>query len=85
MTIETLIWLIPLPPLLAFFLIVLFTNRSKGLSIFIAVGAAFLSWAMSMVVFANACSHGTPGATSIHLIDPLDADRRYLVQDRCTN
>ncbi len=51
MTTETLIWLIPLPPLLAFFLIVLFTNRSKALSHTIAVGAALLSWLGSMAVF----------------------------------
>jgi NADH-quinone oxidoreductase subunit L len=51
---NTLIWLIPLPPLLAFFLIVLFTNKSKVLSHSIAVGAAFLSWLGSMVVFWNA-------------------------------
>lgn len=54
MTTETLIWLIPLPPVLAFFLIVLLTNRSKALSHTIAVGAAFLSWLGSMVVFVRA-------------------------------
>jgi NADH-quinone oxidoreductase subunit L len=54
MTTETLIWLIPLPPVLAFFLIVLFTNKSKPLSHTIAVGAALLSWAGSMVVFWQA-------------------------------
>ncbi len=54
MTTETLIWLIPLPPLLAFFLIVLFTNRSKSLSHTVAVGAAFLSWLGSMIVFVRA-------------------------------
>jgi len=54
MTTELLIWLIPLPPLLAFFLIVLFTNRNKGLSHSIAVGAAGLSWLGSMIVFARA-------------------------------
>lgn len=58
MTIETIIWLIPLPPLLAFFLIVLFTNRNKALSHTIAVGAALLSWAGSMVVFWNALKEG---------------------------
>ncbi len=58
MTIETLIWLIPLPPLLAFFLIVLFTNRNKVLSHTIAVGAALLSWGGSMVVFWNALQKG---------------------------
>jgi NADH-quinone oxidoreductase subunit L len=54
MSVDSLIWLIPLPPLLAFFLIVLFTNRSKGLSHSLAVGAALLSWAASMVVFFEA-------------------------------
>jgi NADH-quinone oxidoreductase subunit L len=57
MTIETLnalIWLIPLPPVLAFFLIVLLTNKSKALSHTIGVGAAALSWLGSMLVFFNA-------------------------------
>ncbi|HEU0294074.1 MAG TPA: NADH-quinone oxidoreductase subunit L [Anaerolineales bacterium] len=53
-TIELLTWLIPLPPVLAFFLIVLFTNRSKALSHTIAVGAALLSWLGSMIVFVQA-------------------------------
>jgi NADH-quinone oxidoreductase subunit L len=51
-TIKLLTWLIPLPPVLAFALIVLFTNRSNWLSHTIAVGAAFLSWLGSMIVFA---------------------------------
>lgn len=54
MATETIIWLIPLPPLLAFFLIVLFTNRNKGLSHTVAIGAALLSWLGSMVVFIRA-------------------------------
>lgn len=54
MATETLIWLIPLPPLLAFFLIVLFTNKNKVLSHSVAIGAAFLSWLGSMIVFARA-------------------------------
>ncbi|MBL6966081.1 MAG: hypothetical protein ISR60_05965, partial [Anaerolineales bacterium] len=58
MTTELLIWLIPLPPLLAFFLIVLFTNRNRALSHTIAVGAALLSWAGSMVVFWRAFQAG---------------------------
>jgi NADH-quinone oxidoreductase subunit L len=53
-TTETLIWLIPLPPVLAFALIVLFTNRSKALSHTIAVGAVFLSLLGSMIVFVRA-------------------------------
>ncbi|HMD82549.1 MAG TPA: NADH-quinone oxidoreductase subunit L, partial [Anaerolineales bacterium] len=54
MTTEALIWLISLPPVLAFFLIVLFTNKSKALSHTVAVGAAFLSWLGSMIVFVRA-------------------------------
>ncbi len=54
MTTETLIWLIPLPPVLAFFLIVLFTNKSKALSHTVGVGAAILSFIGSMVVFFRA-------------------------------
>ena len=58
MTTETLIWLIPLPPLMAFFLIVLFTNRNRALSHTLAVGAAGLSWLGSMVVFWRAVQLG---------------------------
>ncbi|MDH5505714.1 MAG: NADH-quinone oxidoreductase subunit L [Anaerolineae bacterium] len=55
MEITTLfIWLIPVPPLLAFFTIVLFTNRNNRLSHRIAVGAAGLSWLFSMWVFWQA-------------------------------
>lgn len=54
MTTETLIWLIPLPPVLAFFLIVLLTHRSKAWSHTIAIGAALLSWLGSMIVFLRA-------------------------------
>ena len=54
MATETLIWLLPLPPALAFFLIVLFTNKNKALSHTVGVGAAALSWLGSMVVFFRA-------------------------------
>jgi NADH-quinone oxidoreductase subunit L len=95
MTTETLIWLLPLPPLLAFFLIVLFTNKSKALSHSIAVGAALLSFAGSMVVFASAWAwkisakpffnlhHWLPtGDTFLKigvLIDPLSAMTLFFV------
>lgn len=58
MTTETLIWLIPLPPIVAFFIIILFTNRDRELSHTVAVGAALLSWAGSMVVFWRALQKG---------------------------
>ena len=51
MTTELLIWLIPLPPLLAFGGITLFTNRSNTLSSWVGVGSAFLSWLMGLWVF----------------------------------
>ena len=63
MATETLIWLIPLPPVLAFFLIVLFTNRSKALSHTVAIGAALLSWIGSMVVFVRAIGVENLGKT----------------------
>jgi NADH-quinone oxidoreductase subunit L len=50
MPVETFIWLIPLPPLVAFALIVLGANRSRKLSHTLAIGAAGLSWAASMWV-----------------------------------
>jgi NADH-quinone oxidoreductase subunit L len=70
MATETLIWLIPLPPVLAFFLIVLFFNRSKSLSHTIAVGAAFLSWLGSMVVFFQAIRVENFGANPFHSFIP---------------
>lgn len=54
MNITPLIWLIPLPPLLAFFTIVLYTNPRKALSHSIAIGAAALSWLLGMIVFVQA-------------------------------
>ncbi|MBN2501876.1 MAG: NADH-quinone oxidoreductase subunit L [Anaerolineales bacterium] len=49
-----LIWLIPLPPLLAFFLILLFTRRNHAVSTAIALVAAGTSFVLSMIVFFNA-------------------------------
>ena len=54
MTTEIFIWLIPLPPLLAFFLILLFTRRNNSLSHTLGVGAALISWLIGMLVFFTA-------------------------------
>jgi NADH-quinone oxidoreductase subunit L len=51
---STIVWLLPLPPFVAFVLIILFTNRYKALSHSLAVGGAVLSWLGSMVVFFTA-------------------------------
>lgn len=48
---ELLTWLIPLPPIVAFALIVLFTHRNNRLSHMIAIGAMAISWALAMAVF----------------------------------
>jgi len=59
MNIETIVWLIPLPPLIAFFLIILITNRRKRASHIIAISAAVISWFLSMLVywFASRVDH----------------------------
>lgn len=54
MPFETLIWLLPLPPLLAFFLIITFAYRRNSLSHGLAIGAVGLSWLGSMFVFWRA-------------------------------
>ena len=48
---QQLTWLIPVPPLLSFALIVLFTNRSKVVSHTVAIGLMAVSWVISWVVF----------------------------------
>jgi len=54
MSTELLAWLLPLPPLLVFIFIILFTNRYKAFSHSIAISAALLSWLGSMVIFIRA-------------------------------
>jgi NADH-quinone oxidoreductase subunit L len=77
---ETIIWLIPLPPLLAFFLIVLFTNRSKALSHSIGIAAAGLSWLGSMYIFWRALQEGDHLGESpfAHAIPWLPAGDEWL-------
>src|SRR5512143_4259709 len=76
MSTELLIWLIPLPPILAFFAIILFTNRSKALSHSIAIGAALLAWLGAMVVFVRALGvrelGKEPFASSINWLPTAD-------------
>jgi len=65
-TTKLLIWLIPLPPALAFVLIVLFTNKNKALSHTIGVGAAALSFLGSMAVFISAVTTEHLGEHPFH-------------------
>jgi NADH-quinone oxidoreductase subunit L len=51
---DTLIWFIPLPPLLAFFAIMLYTNHNKALSHTIAIASAGISWLLAMIAFGAA-------------------------------
>jgi NADH-quinone oxidoreductase subunit L len=65
MSIASIVWLLPLPPFLAFVFIILFTNRHKALSHSLAVGAALLSWLGSMVVFFIAITSDHIGTNPI--------------------
>jgi NADH-quinone oxidoreductase subunit L len=51
---KLIIWLLPLPPLLSFFVIILLTNKNRKLSHSIAIGAAGLSWLGSLIIFISA-------------------------------
>ncbi len=51
---ELLTWLVPFPPLLAFFLILLLTRRDRALSHTVAIALLGVSWVLSMVVFVVA-------------------------------
>ncbi|MCE1254582.1 MAG: NADH-quinone oxidoreductase subunit L, partial [Anaerolineae bacterium] len=54
MNIESLIFLIPLPPLLAFAVIIFLPGQRRALSHWLAVSAVVLSWLASMAVFVAA-------------------------------
>lgn len=58
MSTESIIWLLPLPPILAFFIIILVTNRSKTLSHLVAIGAALLSFIGSMLILFRTVGTG---------------------------
>ncbi len=62
---NLLTWLIPVPPLAAFFLIVLFTNRNKALSHTVALVSILASWAMSWAVLFGALGMPKFGADVI--------------------
>jgi NADH-quinone oxidoreductase subunit L len=49
--VAPLLWLIPLPPILAFAIIALFTNRSRSATSAVAITGMALSWLMSAIVF----------------------------------
>jgi len=69
---ELLTWLIPLPPLLAFGLIVLFAHRNNRISHALAIGAMALSWGLGMIVFWTA-------VTTEHLAeDPIASSIPWL-------
>src|SRR5437588_6048271 len=59
---QQLTWLIPVPPLLAFALIVLFTRGSRVVSHTLAIGLMAVSWVISWVVFFNTLTIANFGA-----------------------
>lgn len=72
LTLNSLVALIPLPPLLAFVVIALFSHRSKKTSHSVALIGAGLSFIASMVVFIKAVT------TSNLAADPLTAAINWL-------
>ena len=76
--IETASWLIPVPPLLAFALIVLFFNRSNRVSHTVAISGMLISWAVAMSVFIYAVTGGElPVSTEVEWLPTGDSS--YLV------
>lgn len=63
--IGPLLWLIPLPPILAFGIIALFTHRSRSATTLVALGGMVLSWLMSLYVFLNVFQNHELGANPI--------------------
>jgi NADH-quinone oxidoreductase subunit L len=51
---KIILWLLPLPPILAFFVILVLTNKNRALSHGLAIGAAGLSWLGTMIIFVRA-------------------------------
>jgi len=58
MNLELLALLIPVPPLVAFFAILLFTRQSKRASDIVAVTAILLTWVIALIVFFSAIGMG---------------------------
>ena len=72
MSFETLVWIIPLPPIISFFLITIFTRKNRGLSHWVALAAAGISWLASMVLFFRT-------ATDMHLSEaPITSTINWL-------
>lgn len=67
-SLELLVWLLPLPPLLAFFIIILFTNKSKWISHTIAIGAALLSFIGTMFLISQVVTVEHFGEKPIHSV-----------------
>lgn len=57
MNVELITWLIPVPPLLAFFIIFLATYKKNALSHTVAIAAAAVSWLLSMIIVFFAVSN----------------------------
>ncbi len=57
-TLGTLTWLIPIPPLVAFFAILLFTRKLDAISHTLAIGAALASLILAQIVFWSVIGSG---------------------------
>jgi NADH-quinone oxidoreductase subunit L len=80
---DLIAWLIPLPPILAFFLIVLGAYRSNKLSHSLAIGGVAISWLLSMWLFFTAITTDHlgehPFASSIAWLPTGDSALRFGV------
>jgi len=70
MNYELLTWLVPVPPLIAFILIILFTNKQNKLSHSLAIISAGISWLISMLIFLWAISPN--GVLKQHLTSSIN-------------
>ncbi len=72
MNLELLVWLIPLPPLVAFFVILLFARGSKLASDVVAVVAILATWAIAIIVLISALTTPQLGQ------NPIEASLLWL-------
>jgi NADH-quinone oxidoreductase subunit L len=70
MELANLVWLIPVFPLIAFVVILLFTTRKRALSHSIAIGSVALSWLASMIVVVSVVLTPDFKSNPIHLEIP---------------
>ena len=80
--VTNLVWLVPLPPLLAFALIVLFTNKNKASKSYGGNQRGIPFMAGSHDHFLDCDQYRAFWRRAVCIFNPLAADWRDLVEDR---